>query len=103
MAAIHHPDNRRREAWDNEAERAVTQATAAAAANRNAERRQNMAMAEEVGPPSLSLSFYYFLFQSQGSFLFYSHVITHNGTPVYINSGVSYFFLYNRVKDFQRN
>jgi len=52
-------DNRRREAWDNEAERAVTQAAAAAAANRNAERRQNMAMAEEVGPPSLSLSFYY--------------------------------------------
>ena len=67
MAAIHHPDNRRREAWDNEAERAVTQAAAAAAANRNAERRQNMAMAEEVGPPSLSLSLFLFFFIWSGS------------------------------------
>jgi len=56
-------DNRRREAWDNEAERAVTQAAAAAAANRNAERRQNMAMAEELARP-LSLSLFIFFIWS---------------------------------------
>jgi len=46
-------DDLRRKAWDD--------AVATAMANRNAEQWQEMAMAEEVGPPSLSLSFYFFI------------------------------------------